>query len=237
MGTSKPKRVLHLGCGAHIDEDHSVLDIGADINYLFLTALHKASPGLLLVLCDAENLPFKGESMDLTKSEELIEHLEDPGAHISEMARVCSENGEILLRFPNSRVENCIERLHRGFKRFSGHTENFRSEDVIETVKENKLVQDKKFGLYSEWTLYYGVRALLGRIPDIDRSGRNYHVEDRDNLVKFERLIKAARRRSNCVVIKVILAVLDRLIPKSVVLILRKGPAGREGWRESLCHR
>jgi ubiquinone/menaquinone biosynthesis C-methylase UbiE len=50
---------------------------------------------------DAHHLPFADRSFDIVISCETIEHLPEPAAAITEMARVCREGGLLLLTTPN----------------------------------------------------------------------------------------------------------------------------------------
>lgn len=52
------------------------------------------------VLLDAHSLPFKDESFDVVLVTEVLEHLADPRASLSEIHRVLRGNGEVILTVP-----------------------------------------------------------------------------------------------------------------------------------------
>ena len=52
------------------------------------------------VVCDAQAMPFEDGSYDLVVSFEVMEHLPDPEAFISETARVLKDGGDAMLTLP-----------------------------------------------------------------------------------------------------------------------------------------
>ncbi|MDE0297009.1 MAG: class I SAM-dependent methyltransferase [Candidatus Poribacteria bacterium] len=106
-------RVLELGCGNGIASrllnrsGHHV--IGTDISALFLgeaekwqqTVTHDGEHNLEYRVCDVLELPFQDEMFDVVCSNELIEHVPDAGAALSEMIRVTRKGGRIIICGPN----------------------------------------------------------------------------------------------------------------------------------------
>lgn len=99
------KTVLDLGCGANLDYDKSLVDMGkhpicADftLNFLRLAPNDVRTP---LVQADATLLPFADSSFDGVICSETIEHIPHDDSAISEIARVLRPEGILLMTVPN----------------------------------------------------------------------------------------------------------------------------------------
>jgi SAM-dependent methyltransferase len=98
-------RVLDLGCGRGgvMERLHgragSVAGVDPDIDSLLLRRL----PGGWVTCATGERLPFATAAFDLVSCSWVLEHLCDPGAVFSEVARVLVPGGHFLLLTPNAR--------------------------------------------------------------------------------------------------------------------------------------
>ncbi len=112
LGSLAGKRVLEIACGrggfTTVLASLGGRVIGSDFSRTALEiARHKIGPvngtppAISLAQSDAAKLPFLPDSFDIIISCETIEHLPDPQAALSEMARVCRSNGFLYLTTPN----------------------------------------------------------------------------------------------------------------------------------------
>ena len=83
--------ILDIGCGTKpyndLFQEKSESYIGVDL---------QKSPDLD-ILCSAEKLPFKNNSVDLVFSSQVLEHVENPNLVINEMHRVLKDKGVVVL--------------------------------------------------------------------------------------------------------------------------------------------
>lgn len=109
-------RVLNLGCGSfdrHRLFDHFDEVVGFDIATPALEEGNGKFPAIEFVRGDAERLPFADDSFDLVFTDQVIEHLPDPDASLSEIRRVADA---VILCVPNDALETqrLVNRI-RGF--------------------------------------------------------------------------------------------------------------------------
>ncbi len=129
-GTSQPilyALVLDFLASLKINPQLSVLDVGCgqgDLLYQLKLREFKnlfgcdgiknptrIPPGASYVQTDlrSERLPFQEQKFDVVLSIEVIEHLENPRAHVRELSRLCQNGGLVILSTPN--VENWFSKL------------------------------------------------------------------------------------------------------------------------------
>jgi ubiquinone/menaquinone biosynthesis C-methylase UbiE len=65
------------------------------------------------VVCDAQDMPFEDQSFDLIISFEVMEHIPDPEAFISETARVLTAEGDVLFTLPFIYGRHDFQDFHR----------------------------------------------------------------------------------------------------------------------------
>ncbi len=115
---SAPSRILEIGTGegtiaARVVERLAAgRVVGVDLPDDHLAA-HWRGRGLLAVFADAQRLPFPDQAFDLVLAIELLEHLADPEAALSEIARVA--NGTVVLSVPAEplwRIGNLLRRRY-----------------------------------------------------------------------------------------------------------------------------
>jgi len=108
-------RVLEIGAGGgftlaalrDIGFHHLV---GSDLTHTTLEAMRAKLEPIGLVAADAESLPFQNSSFDLLLSSDVVEHLPDLEAHVTEVARVPAPGGRYLFKTPNRLI---AERYYR----------------------------------------------------------------------------------------------------------------------------
>lgn len=102
------KSVVDVGCGVggssrHIAKKYGATGVGLSLSPFQiekakeLTASESLTDRLDYVVADALNMPFANESFDLTWSMESGEHMPDKSKFMSELARVTTKNGRIIV--------------------------------------------------------------------------------------------------------------------------------------------
>jgi ubiquinone/menaquinone biosynthesis C-methylase UbiE len=103
-------RVLEVGCGtaalgaAFAARGASVVATDLSLRWLVLAQKRLAAqgtPGVELVACAAEQLPFDDASFDLVAASDVIEHVQSPERFAGEAARVLRPGGLLFLATPN----------------------------------------------------------------------------------------------------------------------------------------
>jgi demethylmenaquinone methyltransferase/2-methoxy-6-polyprenyl-1,4-benzoquinol methylase len=94
-------RILDLGCGTGMLlgqlKERARLVVGVDISVEMLRAAKRRAPGALLVLADADSLPFSEGSFDAVISVTLLQNMPDPAKTVCEIARVLRSNGKAII--------------------------------------------------------------------------------------------------------------------------------------------
>jgi ubiquinone/menaquinone biosynthesis C-methylase UbiE len=113
-----PKRVgrlLDIGCGSGMFlqqlVSRCVLAAGVDLSPEMLKLARTRVPEALLVVSDAEFLPFRDRSFDVAVSVTVLQNVPSPEAAVREAARVVRESG--LLVFSSLRHKHSVEDLER----------------------------------------------------------------------------------------------------------------------------
>ena len=101
--TAGETRVLDAGCAfgfgtAQLRPKHN--PVGLEISEEYLAAAHTRYPDLPLVRGDVTCLPFLDGSLDAVLFLDVLEHLPDPAAAISEARRVLREDGALIISVP-----------------------------------------------------------------------------------------------------------------------------------------
>ncbi len=96
-------RLLDVGCGVGLYSGQfsrlGASVVGVELDPQVATLARSRAPGV--VVAPAEALPFPSELFDIVFSHEVIEHVTDDQAAVSEMVRVCAPTGRIVLFCPN----------------------------------------------------------------------------------------------------------------------------------------
>lgn len=119
---SKRDLSIDVGCGTGFltgfESPYFRNVVAADLSKQMLKKTRikfKNSPNLHLLVCDAENLPFRNEVADLVTTASVLHHLPDPLSSISEMKRILRDRGILFItREPNDiRYARFFELLER----------------------------------------------------------------------------------------------------------------------------
>jgi ubiquinone/menaquinone biosynthesis C-methylase UbiE len=107
-------RIIEIGCGAGnvIEKSSGCKLFGADISSSVLKkARQRLNERVHLFQADAQNLPCKDQVFTHIICSEVLEHVLDPSAAISEMARVLRSEGKVVISIPNESMINQIKEI------------------------------------------------------------------------------------------------------------------------------
>lgn len=109
-------RILELGCGGgallrDLAARGFIHLVGLDLAQTALAEARRRGTPARLVLAEAESLPFAAETFDLVIAADLIEHVDDLDAHLTEVARVLRSGGLYLVKTPNRPLAELYYRL------------------------------------------------------------------------------------------------------------------------------
>jgi len=105
------KRILDVACGTGYGgqilseaDPSEIVQCDKSLEAVAQTKGRQEAEGMMCCLADAMHLPFKPEQFDVCVTFETLEHLGSPEAFVSELYRVCVDNGLLILSTPNRRV-------------------------------------------------------------------------------------------------------------------------------------
>ncbi len=107
-------RVLELGAGSSptLDVLNSPLQVACDMSFPMLAA-RNAAPDAPRVTADGQQLPYRDGSFDGVYTINVLEHVPDPKALASEVARILKPGGLFLSLTPNGDAEWLLDLLER----------------------------------------------------------------------------------------------------------------------------
>ncbi|MBU7023299.1 MAG: class I SAM-dependent methyltransferase [Theionarchaea archaeon] len=177
--------IIDVGCGDGVLLWHlrnaGALQVGADLSF---TRLHRSQSRshALLVQAEATQLPFPDRTFDLVTCTDVLEHLSIMEKAISELARICTTGGHILISVPCCNVYRLITGRKRYISPYT-HLREFSYFDVrefepvsmlIDLVREEGFVLAKRKGtcLFSIRTyqnhtslLFHAADRVLSHLP------------------------------------------------------------------------
>jgi SAM-dependent methyltransferase len=159
-----------------------------------LTAIQDAQArfgnrGIDFRVYDGRKIPFDDLSFDLVVSFQVIEHLEDTGAYLTEIARVLRPSGVALFTTPNAAI-----RLDRDMKPWNEfHVREYRAAELAESLKAVFPEVDVR-GLFATEELYRTEydrcqRALKTARNRRSQSRKSWAEQGRDKLVHLTKAI------------------------------------------------
>jgi ubiquinone/menaquinone biosynthesis C-methylase UbiE len=141
LNDAKGKNILDIACGTGRFFDlYLPREIyGADISKEMLNQAKKKKNVKRTVVTNAEKLPFKDKTFDITITNQFIMHLPSYKKLIKEMARVTKKGGSIIADFPNKTSISYFFTKKR-IKKGSLRHYNFSTLKQIQDIaKENNL--------------------------------------------------------------------------------------------------
>jgi len=108
--------LLDLGCGiADRVIDDTTERVGVDIERRYLKVAKRKDPEIILIVADAQRLPFRNQTFDKILCYHLIEHVDSPSLVLKEMRKVLKPQGSVEIEVPNG--YSPLEPINRFFAR------------------------------------------------------------------------------------------------------------------------
>lgn len=130
------KIVLDDGCGTGYGssfllrtQPNQVIGIDISVDAVRYATQRYKHPQLTFLIGDGTNLPFVDRTFDIVVSSQVIEHVAEYEAYLSEITRVLKDDGSLLIGTPNKQTFN----LHGPPMRF--HFKEFYIHEFIELVR------------------------------------------------------------------------------------------------------
>ncbi len=219
--------VLDLGCGAGrhsfealrrgafvvaADLDDAVLkDVKAMVGAMSVAG-EVPPPGALAALAsDALRLPFGDGTFDVVIASEVLEHIPDDRRAMSELARVAKRNGRVLVSVPRWWPELVCWALSRAYRTSAGgHVRIYRSSQLVRRLRAAGLRVEARHHTHALHAPYWWLKCVVGIDDATAEAVARYHrflVRDIESPKRWVRLLEA---------------ILNPILGKSVVLYLRK---------------
>lgn len=120
LGLIAGKRVLDLGCnvgyGLNLLSARAHSIEGLDVSPTLIDEARRRYPGLSFRVFDGREIPYQDAHFEVVVSFQVIEHIDDVPAYLSEISRVLSPGGQAVFTTPNARI-----RLDPGMKPWNRH--------------------------------------------------------------------------------------------------------------------
>lgn len=153
-------RALDVGCGTGImmREFPPGWDLVAGCDYSELALSFSHQRGLRgLVRCDATQLPFATDSLDLVTALDVIEHLDGDQACVREIVRACRPGGHVLIHVPAFQI------LWSDKDDLNHHRRRYHWNELVALVEDAGLVIERMFYINIALFPVAFLRALVQR--------------------------------------------------------------------------
>jgi SAM-dependent methyltransferase len=221
------ERVLDLGCGAgrHAYEAYrrGARVVAADLDFKELPPVNgmfgamllegEAAPpaGAAAVSADATNLPFPDGSFDAVIAAEILEHLPNDAAALSEIARVVRPGGTVAVTVPAWLPERICWALSREYHEVpGGHVRIFTQAELTAKVRAAGLIPTGSHHAHGLHSAFWWLKCAVGVHNDKHPLVRAYHQLLVWDIMKAPALTRKTE------------AALNPLIGKSLVIYARK---------------
>jgi SAM-dependent methyltransferase len=218
-------RVLDAGCGngRHLCEAFRTPGVevaGVDLNWTdlckakgFLSLMSREKAGSWSIAhADVVNLPYADGSFDVVVCSEVLEHVSDNKAAVTELVRVLKPGGELVVTVPRFLPERVCWALSAAYHREpGGHIRIYRKGELL------KLLEDAgtrcwriryRHGLHSP---YWWLRCLVGHKNERSPPVRAYRQFLEWEILRHPPLTAMMDR------------ILNPLIGKCIIFYLKKG--------------
>jgi SAM-dependent methyltransferase len=226
LGLQSGERLLDLGCGEgrHLIAAYYAADIhavGVDLCLAdVLTTKDRYRPfaqpdndhkQLDLMVSNAVQLPFASQSFDRIICAEVLEHLADWRACLSEIARILKPGGMLGLSVPRYWPERLCWLLSEGYHTNpGGHLRIFRAGRLRRATEERGLIFRRRHWAHALHTPYWWLKCLLWNRPGTSWAERAYHDILMWDIMARPRLTRILEQ------------ILNPIIGKSIVMYFQK---------------
>jgi SAM-dependent methyltransferase len=231
LGLRTGDRLLDLGCGGgrHAFEAFRLgarvvaLDASAEelskvrdtVGAMVVAGQVPCREGAAAVQGDALDLPFEDSSFDRVVAAEVLEHIPDDTGAMHELARVLRPGGTIAVTVPRFGPEAVNWSLSREYHEVEGgHVRIYRRSELGRRLRAAGLEPLGSHHAHSLHSPYWWLRCAVGPHNDDNTFVRAYHRVLVWDITSRPRVTRVAER------------VLNPVLGKSLVVYLRKRPAG-----------
>lgn len=172
-------RILDIGCGTGRHtcaafRFKEVVAVGVDINFDDVLEtkcrlehqknLRDYDKGLWgIAVADIFELPFKDNYFDLVICSEVLEHIQDHRAAISETVRVLKPDKSIVVSVPRYLPERvCWAISDKYHNEDNGHVRVYRKQELIDLIEDAGVKKWKVHFAHSLHTPYWWLKCLVG---------------------------------------------------------------------------
>jgi SAM-dependent methyltransferase len=197
--------------GAHV--------IGLDIEASLIEETARAMEGVPArsfrgIVCDADPIPLPDGTASVVVSTEVLEHVDDPARLISELVRIGKPGARYLISVPDPASESVMKVVApRWYFEKPLHVRIFEHEDLDRLCTDAGLVVEARMASGCFWSLWWISRMAIGMEHKYSPTPDHAIFEHLDGL--FGNLLATPKGPEA-------MQVLDRLIPKSQVILARK---------------
>lgn len=129
----RPSWLLEVGSGMSPVTDANLHVIYTDLSYLAMVNLRRVQGGGGYIVADAMNLPFRSGVFSHIISSEVLEHLPDDQAALTEMSRVMDSSGSAIITFPHGRYYFALD------DRFVNHYRRYSLDEMLDNLEKAGL--------------------------------------------------------------------------------------------------
>ncbi|MCL5075731.1 MAG: class I SAM-dependent methyltransferase [Chloroflexi bacterium] len=164
------KVIVDVGCGTgavinSLDLKDNLV-CGCDISHDSISRARRLShSGIHFLQADTLHLPFEESKVNVVLCLDVLEHLENDQAALTEMARVLPEGGELIVRVP-------YRPYHPDYKEAYGHLRHYMRQALEGLLRESGFAIEQALPMYPRFTTinryFYAfitaLNLLLGKI-------------------------------------------------------------------------
>ncbi|HEV7192534.1 MAG TPA: class I SAM-dependent methyltransferase [Jatrophihabitantaceae bacterium] len=170
----------------------------------------KPPDGPVTLIGDALALPFADGHFDRVLASEILEHIPDDAAAITEIARVTKPGGLVAITVPRRWTEQICWLLSDAYHEVEGgHVRIYRGRDLLTTLQASGLEPIGRAHAHALHSPYWWLKCAVG-VDNENALTRAYHKVLVWDMMKRPRLTVTAER------------LLNPVLGKSLVLYLRK---------------
>ncbi len=162
---------------------------------------------------DIAALPFADDAFDLVICSEVLEHVPDHAAAVSELVRVLKPGGDLVVSVPRYFPEKICWILSRAYRSTPrGHIRIYGEKEILDLIATYNVVLRGRHWAHSLHVPYWWLKCLLNLKRDDIWPVRVYHRFLVWDLMHHPRVIRFLER------------LLNPIMGKSIVIYARKHP-------------